>query len=109
MIYRPKLEKLRERSFPEYDEDIDEDAYHFSEEFMYEWRTGILEVSRAISSDVLNVLYRQNIFVVDIHGEGYLQFRKFGAANLRRVRYLRIVARPIGISYRRALIFDPKL
>ena len=120
MIYRPKLEKLRE-CVPENDEDIDEesegknseseikDAYRFSEELMYEWRTGILEVSRAISSEVLDILYGQNIFIVDIHGEGYLRFRKFGAANLRRVRYLRIVARPMGVSYGRPLAFDPKL
>ena len=121
MIYRPKLEKLRESSVPEYDEDIDDEsegkssesgiecAHQFNEEFMCEWRTGILGVSRAVSDDVLDVLYGQNIFVANIHGEDYLQFRKFGAANLRRVRYLRIVARPMGISYGRALAFDPKL
>ena len=124
MIYRPKVEKLRE-CVPENDEDIDEDideklegknseseikdAHRFSEEFMYEWRTGILEVSRDISSEVLDILYGQNIFMMDIHGEGYLRCRKFSAANLRRVHYLRILARPMGVSYGRALAFDPKL
>jgi hypothetical protein len=121
MIYRPKSEKLHERDCLEYDEDVDgeseeklsesniEDAYRFSEDFMYEWRTGILEVSSAISREALDILYGQNIFVVDIHGEGYLQFRKFSVANLRRVHHLRIVARPMGISYGRPLVVDPQL
>jgi hypothetical protein len=86
-----------------------EDAYRFSEDFMCEWRTGILEVSRAISNEALDILYGQNIFVVDIHGEGYLQFHKFSVANLRRVHYLRIVAQLMGVSYGRPLVFDPQL
>lgn len=100
MIYRPKSEKLHESDNLENDEDVDgeseeklsesdmKDAYRFSEDFMYEWRTSVLEVSRATSNEALDVLYGQNIFVVDINGAGYRKFLKFSVANLRRVRYL---------------------
>ena len=76
---------------------------------MYEWRTGILEVSKAISDEALDVLYGQNAFIVDVHGSGCHDLLKFGVANLQRIRYLRIVARPMGISYGRVLILDPQL
>ena len=137
MIYRPKLEKLREknskkwierddyenekdfeselevhascRSSENFESGSEEYAYRFSEDFMYEWRTGILEVSKAISDETLDVLYGQNAFVVDVHGRGYHDLLKFGVANLRRIRYLRIVARPMGISYGSALILNPQL
>jgi hypothetical protein len=121
MIYRPKSEKLHERDGLENDEDVNseseeklsksdiEDAYCFSEDFLYEWRTGILEVSRAISNEALDILYRQNVFVVDIHGKGYLKILKFSVTNLRRVHYLRIIARPMGVSYGKPLVFDPQL
>ena len=137
MIYRPKLEKLREKKskkwferensedekdfesefevhasyrFSEnFESGSEENAYRFSVDFMYEWRTGILEVSKAISDEALDVLYGQNAFIVDVHGRGYHDLLKFGVANLQRIRYLRIVARPMGISYGRALIFDPQL
>jgi hypothetical protein len=121
MIYRPKAEKLHKSDVLGNDRGVDiepeeklsesnmKDAYHFDEDFMYEWRTGILEVSRAMSNEALDVLYGQNTFVVDIHGQGYRKFLKFSVANLRRVHYLRIVARPMGVSYGRPLIFDPQL
>ena len=118
MIYRPKSEKLHTNDKLENAEDVDsgsgeklsegdmKNAYCFSEDFMYEWRTGILEVSRALSNEALDVLYGENIFVVDIHGGGYRKFLKFNVANLRRVHYLRIVARPM---YGMRLVFDPQL
>ena len=120
MIYRPKSEKLREKSekwhgsdnleiYEYVDSDSEENAYRFSEDFMYEWRTGILEVSRAVSNEALDVLYGQNVFVADIHGGRYHELLKLGVANLRRVRYLRIVARPMGVSYGSPLVFDPQL
>ena len=133
MVYRPKLEKLREMSKrwlgsddSKHDEVVDsgleeyfekklsesdlKDAF-LMETVMYEWRTGILEVSNAISNEALDVLYGQNVFVVDVHGRGYRAFLKFGVANLRRVRYLHIVARPMGISYGygKPMMFDPQL
>lgn len=87
MIYRPKSEKLHKRDSWENDEDVNgeveaedeeklfesdiEDAHRFSEDSMYEWRTGIIEVSRIISNEALEILYGQNAFIVDIHGECY--------------------------------------
>ena len=121
MIYRPKSEKLHQSYDLKNDEDVDgkseekssdsdmKDAYRFSEEIMYEWRTGLLEVSRAISNEALDVLYGQNIFLVDIHGYGYRNFLKFSVANLRRIHYLRIVARPMGVSYGSPLVLNPQL
>ena len=64
-------------------------------------------MSRKISHEAVDVLYGQNVFVVDIHGEGYHKF--YGFSNLRSIHYLRIVARPMGISYGRPLVFDPQL
>ena len=123
MIYRPKWEKLREKSKPWFENDdfeshydyVDNEsednayAYRFSLEFMYEWRTGILEVSRVTSNEALDVLYGHNLFVANTHGGGYHELLKFSIANLRRVRNLRIVARPMGISHGRPLVFDPQL
>lgn len=121
MIYRPKSEKLHERGSLDNDGDVDgeveetlskseiEYAHRVSADSMYEWRTGILEVSRIISNEALDILYGQNVFIVDIHGEGYLKVRNFSVANLRRVHYLRIVARPMGVSYGKPLVFDPQL
>ena len=128
MIYRPKSEKLHktyilgnDEDFDGGDEDFDngdeeklsesdiEDAHRFSTDFMFEWRTGILEVSRTISNEALDILYGQNTFIVDIHGMSYRKFRNFNAANLRRVHYLRVVAQPAGISHGTALVFDPQI
>ncbi|MCJ1471126.1 hypothetical protein MMC07_009774 [Pseudocyphellaria aurata] len=118
MIYREKLHTI---DYLKNDKDVGseseeklsegdmKDVYCFSEDFRYERRTGILEVSRALSNEALDVLYGQNIFVVDIHGQGYHKLLKFNVANLRRVHYLRIVARPMGVSYGRPLVFDPQL
>ena len=58
----------------------------------------ILEVSRAVSNETLSILYEQNNSVVDINGDGYLQFLEFSVANLQHVHYLRDVARPMGVS-----------
>ena len=121
MIYRPRSEKLHKNNNLKNDEDVGnkseeklsegdmKDVYCFNEDFRYEWRTAILEVSRVLSNEALDVLYGQNIFVVDIHGEGYRKFLKFNVVNLRRIHYLRIVARPMGVSYGRPLVFDPQL
>lgn len=91
MIYRPQSEKLN---------DMD----------LFKWRTGILGVSRAISNETLDVLYGQNVFIVDIHGGGGSHlFSKIGVVNLRRIRFLRVVARPMGVCYGTPLVFDPQL
>lgn len=120
MIYRPKSEKPHENDDLENDKDIDgesekklsesdmEDAYRFSEDSVYERRTSILGVSRAISNEALDVLYGQNNFVVYIP-LAYHEFPMFGVANLRRIHYLLIMTRPMAIFYESPHVFDPQL
>lgn len=122
-IYRPQSEKQLEGNALHHDKgsdsassdvssggDAEEDDYGLNVDSMYEWRTGILEVSKAVSNEALDVLYRHHVFVANIHGEGHLRFTKFSVANLRRIRLLRIVARPMGISYvPGSLVMDDQL
>ena len=82
---------------------------YFGAEVMWEWRTAILGVSKAISNEALDVLYGRNTFVVNVHANGYRKFLKFGAANLRRIRHLRIVAASDVTYCLEPLIFDPQL
>ena len=81
----------------------------FSVHIKYKWRTGILEVSKVISDEALDVLYGQNIFVVSLHAGNHHDLLKFGVANLRRIRYLRIEARPMGAFYGKPMVFDSQL
>ena len=122
IIYRPKSEKQREKwknwletqnhesHYDNVKRRLEENIYawRFSGDYMDEWRTGILGVSSATSTEVLDVLYGHNVFVANIHGGGYHELLKFSVANLRRVRNLRIVARPEGTSYGKPLLFDPQ-
>ena len=101
MIYRPLSEKLREC-------DRFENRWRTEMLEESEWKTGILEVSRAISDEALDFLYGQNTFVVGIYGTDYRRLLKLGAANLRRIHHLRIVARPVGTSYENPLVMDPR-
>ena len=75
----------------------------------YIWRTVILEVSKAISDEALDVLYGQNIFVVSLNAGSYHDLLKFGVANLRHIRYHHIEARPMGAFYGKPMVFDPQL
>lgn len=70
----------------------------------YEREAGILEVSKTISDEGLDVLYAQHTFIADLHDNGHREFRRLGAANLRRMRRLRLVARPMGIIYGHELL-----
>ena len=93
-IYRPQSEKLN-------------NTYDMNR---FEWRTGITGVSKTISNESLDVLYGQNVFIVDIHGRACSHlFSKMGVANLRRIRFLRVVARPMRVCSGGPLVFDPKL
>ena len=120
MTFRPMSRKLYEKpenvhesdnleNYDYVDSEREENAYRFSEDSMYARTTGILKVSRAISNEAMEVLYGQNLFIVDIHGGPYCDIHNFTVANLQRVRYLRIVARPLGASYGKPLVFDPQL
>ncbi|KAG6993940.1 hypothetical protein G7Y79_00049g085000 [Physcia stellaris] len=91
MIYQPQSEKLNHMD-------------------LFEWRTGITGVSRAISNESLDVLYGQNVFIVHIHRGGFSHiFSKMGVANSRRIRFLRVVARPMGICYGKPMVFNPQI
>ena len=133
MIYRPLSEKQSRgpplKNYVVYDSDRDEDddgdpkrrlsdgnsdsdkmsVHSLSDEVEYERRTGLLGVSKVISNEALDVLYGQHTFVINIHGENCRSFIQFGAANLSRVRHLRVVARPMDTSYAKPFVFDPKL
>jgi hypothetical protein len=62
-------------------------------------KAGILSVSRQISDEALNVLYGCNLFSVLINGGAHEKLLKFGTENISRIRYLRLVAQPMGICY----------
>jgi hypothetical protein len=72
-------------------------------------KTGILSVSRQISEESLNVLYGRNLFIVTVHGGAHNKLLKFGTANIRRIRYLRLVAQPMGICFPEPMEFDSQL
>jgi hypothetical protein len=72
-------------------------------------KTGILCVSRQISEEALNVLYGRNLFIVLINGGSHDYLLKFGTGNIRRIRYLRLVAQPMGICYSQTMKFDARL
>lgn len=72
-------------------------------------KTGILSVCRQISEEALNVLYGCNLFILYIHGGAQDKLIKFGTANLQRIRHLRLVAQPMGVSYPETLKIDRQL
>lgn len=60
----------------------------------------LLQVSRQISDEALNVLYGDNVFKVILHGGGEYDLKTiFCEANKRRIRHIMLVLRPMGVSY----------
>jgi len=91
-------------------EDPEQRAYFDEvEETVPKRKTGILSVSRQISEEALNVLYGRNLFIVLVHGGAHNKLLKFGTANIRRIRYLRLVAQPMGICFPEPVQFDSQL
>lgn len=72
-------------------------------------KVGILSVSRQISEEALNVLYGRNLFIIHVHVGAHRNLLKFGTANIRRIRHLRLVAQPMGFCFAEPLKFDPQL
>jgi len=72
-------------------------------------KTGILSVSKQISEETLNVLYGRNLFIVLVHGGAHNELLKFGTANIRRIRDLRLVAQPMGTCFSKPFEFDSQL
>ena len=121
MIYRSQSEKMNESKgwqetkdvhdgFEEERSESDvEGAHSLSTKPAYEWRTGVLEVSRAMSNEASDVLYGRNIFVMDLHTVSYCNFLQLNVANLRRIRYLGIVILPRGVSFGEPFVFESQL
>jgi hypothetical protein len=61
---------------------------------------GLLQVSRQVSDEALNVLYGDNAFKIILHGGGEYHLKTiFCEANRRRIRHIMLVLRPMGVSY----------
>ncbi|KAI1468246.1 uncharacterized protein F4812DRAFT_359920 [Daldinia caldariorum] len=72
-------------------------------------RTSILRVSRQVGGEALNVLYQRNTFAIHTHAECYDKLLKFGTANMRRIRSLRLVAHSHELGYMEPVKFDPRI
>ncbi|CRG87097.1 hypothetical protein PISL3812_04112 [Talaromyces islandicus] len=60
----------------------------------------LLQVSRQISDEALNVLYGDNIFKFFLNGTGQDDLKRvFSDANRRRIQHIILVLRPMGFSY----------
>ncbi|KAF8847870.1 hypothetical protein BDZ45DRAFT_681615 [Acephala macrosclerotiorum] len=84
-------------------------AFDDTEDIIPKRKTGILSVSRQISEEALNVLYGRNLFIVAVHGGAHDKLLRFGTANIRRIRYLRLVAQPMGICFPEPMEFNSQL
>ena len=61
----------------------------------------LLQVSRQISDEWLNVLYGDNVFKTTRHSDGEYYLKTiFCDANRRRIQHIMLVLRPMGVSYR---------
>jgi hypothetical protein len=66
-------------------------------------------VSSQISEEALDVLYGSNLFMVLINGGAHNNLIRFGTDNIRRIRHLRLIARPMGICYSEILKIETQL
>ena len=78
----------------------------------YSWnpnenKNSLLLLSKQISEECLDILYGENIFKLYLNGEGEVYLRKnFTEVNRRRMRYLLLIAQPMGVSYEPVRIPD---
>jgi hypothetical protein len=72
-------------------------------------KTSVLSVPRQISAEALNVLYGHAIYSSYSFLPPITKLLKFGTANIRRIRYLRLVAQPMGICFPEPMKFDSQL
>ena len=76
--------------------------------------TSLLLVSKQISEEALEYLYGENIFKLSIHEADEYHLRKnFSEQNIRRMRYLLVIAVPMcvsyGVSYARRIGLDNEI
>src|SRR5207247_2224933 len=58
-------------------------------------------LSKQISEECLDILYGENMFELYLNGGGEHYLRKnFTEVNTRRMRYLLLIAQPMGFSYK---------
>ncbi|KFG84001.1 hypothetical protein MANI_024487 [Metarhizium anisopliae] len=63
-------------------------------------RNAIFVLSRQISDEALDVLHGENIFKLHLNGDGEYYLKKnFTVGNTKRMRHLRLIAQPRGVSY----------
>lgn len=63
-------------------------------------KNNVFLLSKQISNEALNVLYGENFFKLYLNGKDEYYLRKnFTESNIRRMRYLLLVAQPRGASY----------
>lgn len=63
-------------------------------------KNSILFLSKQISEEALDILYGENVFKMHLNGGGEAALKdNFTKANAQRMRYLLVVARPMGVSY----------
>ena len=76
------------------------DEYSFSEWGIRDEKKSLLLVSTKIGFEASEVLYGDNVFKVQLHGEGgYDLKRLFTEANIRRIRKMQVVMQPQGVFY----------
>jgi hypothetical protein len=73
-------------------------------------KNSLFLVSKQISEEALDFLYGENIFKLYLNGEGEYCLRKnFSEVNRRRMRYMLVIAQPMGVSFRPGRIPDNAL
>ncbi|KAI2616662.1 hypothetical protein GGS26DRAFT_442817 [Hypomontagnella submonticulosa] len=87
-------------------ENLEQQGLHGDMKYVAPKKTGILGVSQQISDEALNVLYGFNVFIIRVHGGAHDKLRKFGTSNIRRIRFLKLVAQPMGVWYPEPIKFD---
>jgi hypothetical protein len=73
-------------------------------------KNSIFLLSKRISEEALDVLYGDNVFKLHLHGVGEHYLKKnFTDRNRQRMRYLLLIARPMGVSYTPGKVVDDAL
>jgi hypothetical protein len=73
-------------------------------------KNSIFLISKQISKEALDILYRENIFKLHLHKKGKYYLKKnFAKGNRQRMQYLLLITQPIGISYKARKMPDNSL
>ena len=73
-------------------------------------KNSIFILSKQISEEALDVLYGDNVFTLSLHGLGESNLKmKFTHRNRQRMRFLVLLAQPMGVSYTPEMVVDDAL